>query len=94
MIGRYSLEVTIEPGETAEIPADNGEPMKCLLFDEWKKEGVEPRINNKRFGFLLCMEIHKSEMEYAMKNGSSGVIEKLKEKGYYPYSDLDRDPVF
>lgn len=38
--------------------------------------------------------IHKSEMEYAMKNGSSGVIEKLKEKGYYPYSDLDRDPVF
>jgi hypothetical protein len=94
VIGNYSKETKLEPGETAEIPADSGESIKCLLFDEWKKEGVEPQILEKQFGLLLCMEIHKTEMEYAMKNGGSALIEKLKEKGYYPFSDLDREPIF
>jgi hypothetical protein len=33
-------------------------------------------------------------MQYAMKNGSAAVLKRLKEKGHYPYSDLDREPVF
>ncbi len=94
VIGNYSREAKLEPGETAEIPPDSGESVICLLFDEWNKEGVEPRINDKQFGLLLCMEIYKSEMDYAIANGSAEVISKLKEKGYYPYSDLDREPVF
>ncbi len=33
-------------------------------------------------------------MEYPMRNGSAAVLRKLKEAGHYPYSDLDRAPVF
>ena len=33
-------------------------------------------------------------MEYAMKNGSATVLKKLKDAGHYPYSDLDREPVY
>jgi hypothetical protein len=40
---------------------------------------------------LLCIEVFRSEMEYAMKNGSEALFRLLKERGYYhPYSDLDR----
>ena len=39
------------------------------------------------------MEVHRDEMEFAMNNGTAELIEKLKEAGYYPYSDLDRKSV-
>jgi hypothetical protein len=39
------------------------------------------------------MEIFRSEMEFSMANGSGKLFELLKAKGYYPYSDLDREPV-
>lgn len=29
-----------------------------------------------------------------MENGSATVLAKLKAEGHYPYSDLDREPVF
>jgi hypothetical protein len=32
-------------------------------------------------------------MEYARRNGSEELLEKLKVAGHYPYSDLDREPV-
>ena len=33
------------------------------------------------------------EMEFARKKGSEKLLNLLKESGYYPYSDIDRDPV-
>jgi hypothetical protein len=33
------------------------------------------------------------EMEYARKKRSGKLIELLKERGFYPYSDLDRNPL-
>ena len=32
-------------------------------------------------------------MDYARQNGSDELFKILKEKGVYPYSDLDREPV-
>ena len=32
-------------------------------------------------------------MDYARQNGSDELFKLLKEKGFYPYSDLDREPV-
>jgi len=93
-IGRYSYEAVLNPGETCEIPGYKGGPTTCLIFDEYKKNGVDFEINGKRHCLLLCIEIFRSEMEYAMKNGSAAVLKKLKEKGYYPYSDLDREPIY
>jgi hypothetical protein len=93
-VGRYSYEAVLNPGETCEVPGNEGEPNKCLIFDEYRKNGYAFEIDGKKHCLLLCIEAFRSEMEYAMKNGSSSVLSKLKEKDYYPYSDLDRAPVF
>lgn len=92
-IGHYSFDAKLEPLETAEIPQDEGEPNLCIIFDEYKPDGKEFKIGQRKHGLLLVMEVHKDEMEYAMANGTGKLIEKLKEKGYYPYSDLDRESV-
>jgi hypothetical protein len=94
MVGRYAYDAVLNPGETCEVPGKEGEPTKCLIFDEYQKNGVPFEIEGKKHCLLLCMEVFRSEMEYAMKNGSAPVLRKLKEKGHYPYSDLDREPVF
>jgi hypothetical protein len=93
-IGFYSKDAVLNPGDTCEVPLGDKEPNVCIVLDEYKKDGVHFEINGKRHCLLLCIEIFKSEMEYAMEHGSAVVIEELKKKGYYPYSDMDREPVF
>lgn len=92
--GRCSYEDILNPGDTSEIPQEDGEPTICLVFDEYSPNGIPFGIEGKRHCLLLCIEVFRSEMEYAMKNGSEVLLDKLKEAGYYPYSDLDRKPVF
>jgi hypothetical protein len=93
-IGLYSYEAVLNPGETCEVPGNDGEPNKCLIFDDYAPNGKSFEIYGKKHGLLLCIEVFRSEMEYAMKHGSAAVISKLKEAGHYPYSDLDRNPVY
>lgn len=92
-IGNYSFEAKLEPLETCELPQNEGEPNLCLIFDEYKPNGEEFKIGNRKHGLLLIIEVFRDEMEYAMTNGTGKLIQKLKEKGYYPYSDLDRRSV-
>ncbi len=92
-IGNYSFEAKLEPLETCELPQDEGEPNLCLIFDEYKPNGKEFRIGTRKHGLLLVMEVFRDEMEFAMSNGTGKLVQKLKEKGYYPYSDLDRKSV-
>jgi hypothetical protein len=94
IVARYSYEAQLNPLETIEVPAGEDEPNYCLILDEYKKQGVEFIIGNSRHGLLLLIEVFRSEMEYAMKHGSQVVLDKLRENGHYPYSDLGREPVF
>jgi hypothetical protein len=93
-IGLYSHEAMLNPGETCEVPDEEGKPNLCLIFDEYRKDGVGLEIDGRKHCLLLCIEVFRSEMQYAMRHGSTAVLQKLKEAGYYPYSDLDRKPVF
>jgi len=93
ILGNYSREAVLNPLETVELPGGKDEPNRCLILDEYKKDGEEFLVSGRRHGLLLVVEVFRSEMEYAMQYGSSSIIRKLQEKGYYPYSDLDRDPV-
>ncbi|MBI4298641.1 MAG: suppressor of fused domain protein [Chloroflexi bacterium] len=93
-VGRHSFEALFNPLETVEVPADEGKPTYCLILDEYKKQGVEFMIGGSKHGLLLVIEVFRTEMEYAMENGPQVVLDRLKEKGYYPYSDLEREPVF
>ena len=91
-IGNYSFEAKLEPGETMEIPRD-GEANRCIVFDEYRPDNKNFLIGDRKHGLLLVIEVFRDEMEYAMENGSDKLLTKLKEKGHYPYSDLDRESV-
>ncbi len=91
--GRYSTMAVLNPGETCEVPAGEGEENRCLVLDEYRGDDVDFRIGDRRHCLLLCIEVFRKEMEYAMEHGSEKLLTKLKEAGHYPYSDLDRDPV-
>ena len=92
-IGNYSFQAVLNPNETCEIPGDDNEENKYLIFDNYKPEGKIFKIEERSHHLLLCMEIFKSEMEFARANGGGKLLEKLKQAGHYPYSDLDREPV-
>ncbi len=92
--GFYSYEAVLNPGDTCEVPGKDGEPNKCLIYDEYKPDGKTFEIDGTKHCLLLCLEVFRSEMEYAMEHGSATVLQKLKEAGHYPYSDLDRESVY
>lgn len=88
-MARYSEEATLNPGETCEFPEEMEElGGRCLIFDAYKDQDDETQ-----FGLLLVMEVYREEMEFARKLGSQLLIDLLKSKGHYPYSDLNREPV-
>jgi hypothetical protein len=93
-IGHYSFEAKLNPKETVEVPFGDDKPTRYVILDEYKKSNVDFMIGRKKHGLLLVVEVFKSEMEYAMTNGGQVLLDKLKEKGFYPFSDLDREPVF
>lgn len=90
LIARYSVEATLNPNETCEFPADMAAiGGKCLIFDGYARQSDEFADN---FGLLAIIEIFPSEMEYARTNGGAELLQRLKARGFYPYSDLDREP--
>jgi hypothetical protein len=91
-IGNYSSQAILNPNETIEVPNET-EDNYCLILDNYKPENKEFKIGERNHHLLLCLEVFRSEMEFARKNGSEKLIQLLKEKGIYPYSDLDRNPV-
>ena len=92
IIAQHSFLSSLEPGETAEIPNEDGN-SHYLIFDKYQPKRRPFRIGNQEHGLLLIMEVQKSELIYARKYGTHKLIEKLKEAKVYPSSDLDRDAV-
>lgn len=87
----YSAQATLNPCETCEFPAEM--PTiggRCLIFDGYPSF---PDDESAEFGLLAVIEVFRSEMDYARKNGGDKLLERLKARGHYPYSDLDREPV-
>lgn len=91
-IAAYSSQAELNPNETCEFP-EGMETVggKCLIFDRYETENTEP--NDEKFGVMLIIEVFRDEMNFAMENGGEALLTKLKEKGIYPYSNLNRDSV-
>lgn len=90
-IAPYSAEATLNPHETCEFPADMPEiGGRCLIFDGYPSF---PEDEPMEFGLLAVIEVFRSEMDYARRNGGARLLKRLKDKGHYPYSDLDRETV-
>jgi hypothetical protein len=90
-IAPYSAEATLNPRETCEFPADmETVGGRCLIFDGYPSYSEDEPAE---FGLLALIEVFRSEMEFAQEYGGAELLERLKAAGYYPYSDLDREPV-
>jgi hypothetical protein len=87
----YAADATLNPNETCEFPKDMKQiGGKCLIFDgypDYDPDYVE------EFGMLLAIQIFRAEMDFARERGGGKLLKRLKTDGYYPYSDMDRDPV-
>jgi len=92
-IGRYASQAVLNPKETIEVPNGGNEENTCLVFDLYEPDGMKFKIGDSAHHLLLCMQLFRSEMDFARQNGSDELFKILKEKGIYPYSDLDREPV-
>jgi hypothetical protein len=90
-MARYAGQAELNPRETCEFPKEFGDiGGKCLIMDEFASF-TDPVAG--KFVLMLIMEVFRSEMRFARKHGGDALIEKLKDAGHYPYSDLDRKPV-
>lgn len=92
-IGFFSREAVLNPLETCEVPNGEGKENSCLVFDLYEPDNKKFNIGDKQHHLLLCLQVFRSEMDFARKKGSDELIKKLKDAGHYPYSDLDRQPV-
>lgn len=88
---RFSAEVSLNPGDTCEFPADMDRVGgKCLVFDRY---GSGQDDDAGTFGLLLVIEVFRSEMEFSRQTRSHALVGRLMSAGVYPYSELDREPV-
>jgi hypothetical protein len=88
LFGNYSFEAVLNPGETCEIPLSDTE-YACLILSKY----ADISVNGRKHHLMLLQEVFRSEMDYARRNGSASLLEKLKKAAIYPYSDMDREPV-
>lgn len=93
-IARYSSEAKLNPYETIEFP-ENFDVIggKCMILDCFSEPYIDAKTNYKKFGLMLLMEIHRTEMEFAMQQKGRELLQLFKEKGIYPFTGIDRDPV-
>lgn len=92
-IAMYASMARLNPSETMEIPGDDGQPNTCIVLDRLDLHGKELAAGGQPFFLLLVIHIHPSEMAFAREHTSPELFKRLKARGFYPYSDLDRPPV-
>jgi hypothetical protein len=91
VIARYSESAKLNPNDTCEFPAEMKDlGGKCLIFTEYGSHS-DDMVRN--FGILAVTEVFRSEMEFARQVSTAELVQRLKTEGYYPYSDMERDPV-
>jgi hypothetical protein len=96
LLARFGESTKFNPGETARIP-DQAPSVggRCLIFDGLPDpDDDEPVvICGRKFGLLIPIQIHPEEMAFARSNGGQMLLNKLKDGGVWPYSDIDRPSV-
>jgi len=90
-IGKQSLQELFSPGDTLDIGAWVGREnaLQGVVFEEVFKT----KIGNVQCGLLGCIGITRPELEFAIKEGASSLIERLKRNGIYPHTVSGRKTV-
>jgi len=89
----YTLQASINSGETMALeggPYDSGkQSIKHLLFYKYSDITIE----EKKLGLMLLLGITQKEYEWIQENSYELLVEKLKEKNVYPFTDLFRKSI-
>ena len=87
---RATLGEVYNPRETMDFPHLESSALEALLFVDGTPEGVDFEFNGERFGLLLCVGITKAELAACRKQGPQVVIDALRERGIFPWTDPTR----
>ena len=90
-LARYAEETVVNPYDAVDIMLEREGLMYHVIFDELHFKHRTFEIDGKHHQLMLCMLVHKQEIEYARQHSSRDMMNLLKEKNIYPYSDLGRD---
>ncbi|WP_005031137.1 hypothetical protein [Holophaga foetida] len=91
----YASQKTLNINDTIEFPMDFDEELggQCFIVTAITKHDRPLVINNKNFGLMVAINIHRAEMNYAREFGGADLISKLTAAGIFPNSTLEREPV-
>lgn len=90
-LAKYTLEVRLEPSETMDMGPAIPQPSKIVAF-LFADYGTFELLGSQR-GLLLCLGITSEELQLCQEGKSQFVLDKLKEAGVYPFTDLKRKTV-
>lgn len=87
----YTHEEPIEPGDTMDLDGalPEGSNLSALLFLDYARF----KVLERDAGLLLCVGITADELEEYQNGDSNAFIEKLQDRGVYPYTDLNRESI-
>lgn len=87
----YTQEAYIGAGESMDIdtatPADSR--IKALIFDTY----ATFVLFGEQYELRLCIGITRPELQFKMQHGPEKLLDLLKRRGVYPFTDLERDSV-
>ena len=90
-IGRMTLEVGFDDGHTLDITSWTGKDVSIrgIVFEVY----TTTSISSITYGVMRCHGVTIDELEYARQSGSSNLLKKLKERGIYPKTDINRTSI-
>ncbi len=83
----YSLETSINSGETMDAEFDDS--MPAVIFDCYKHFD----LNGVKAGVMAVIGITKEELAFKENHGGKALLDKLKENNVYPYFEIGRKSV-
>ena len=87
-LARYTLDAALNPSETMDCPILPGSTLKALLF---ASPGKGPfAFGGEEHDLLLCIGITPGELKVCRTIGSAEVLEDLKAKNVFPWTDTGR----
>lgn len=93
ILAYYTLQASIFSNETMELEGgpfyDEDFTIRHILFHKYADFTVE----NNKLGLMLLIGITQQEWEWAQQNSTQRLLEILKEKNVFPYTDLQRESV-
>ena len=97
-LGDYSRQNAANVEEKETLSLDDALMMYSDSESERQQEEKtnSPESTKRSFGVLVMIALHKSELDYirAHEGASKIFLQKLKEQNRWPFSDLERPPIF